>query len=93
MSSYLRYGFVVGCCSARKDAAFGSCLSPLILVPPGSSPSEAAGIPSWTTALSASKHLEGQWPVIMGYFVSIMGYFGVQWPVILLPGVPGRVQI
>ena len=28
-------------------------------------------------------HLESQVHVIMGYFVSIMGYFGLWWPTIL----------
>ena len=27
--------------------------------------------------------LESQWPRIMGYFGSFMGYFGVQWHIIL----------
>ena len=28
-------------------------------------------------------HKESQWSRIVGYFVSIMGYFRVEWPVIL----------
>ena len=28
-------------------------------------------------------YLESQWPIIMGYFQSIMGYFGVWWPIFL----------
>ena len=28
-------------------------------------------------------YLESQWPMIMGYLVSVMSYFGVEWPVVL----------
>ena len=28
-------------------------------------------------------YLESQWPIVVGYFVLIMGYFGVKWPVTL----------
>ena len=33
-------------------------------------------------------HLESQWPRIMSYFQRILGYFGVEWPLVL--GFPGR---
>ena len=30
--------------------------------------------------------MESQWPIVMGYFQWIMGYFGVWWPI---PGLLG----
>ena len=33
-------------------------------------------------------YLESQWSVIVGYVPSMMGYFGVQWPTLGLPGIP-----
>ena len=40
-----------------------------------------------------SMYLEGQWPKDWGFFVLILGYFGVEWPDISgYLGFPGQIQ-
>ena len=50
---------------------------------------DAFSIPNLPTAIGSPEraqkwnHLESQWPVIWGYFVSILGYVAVSWPIFL----------